>query len=119
MKKNIKNRYVCITESLCCAPETNTALCINYTLIKKKKSKTKHWEFPLAQWTQWRLWSTGTQVQPLAWIWHCCRCGVRCTCSSDLIPGMGTPYATGWAKKKKAKTKLHNHCSGISGCKGE
>ena len=28
--------YVCITESLCCTPETNTSY-INYTSIKKKK----------------------------------------------------------------------------------
>ena len=28
--------YVCITESLCCTPETNTTLEINYTLILKK-----------------------------------------------------------------------------------
>ena len=27
--------YVCITESLCCTPETNTALKINYTSILK------------------------------------------------------------------------------------
>ena len=34
---------MCITESLCCAPETNTTLYINYTPIKfiKKKFITK------------------------------------------------------------------------------
>ena len=31
-----KNLYMCIAESLCCIPETNT-LQINYTSIKKKK----------------------------------------------------------------------------------
>ena len=36
MKKNI---YICITESLCCTPETNTTLQINYTSIKKKKKE--------------------------------------------------------------------------------
>ena len=30
--------YVCITESLCCTPETNTTLLINYISIKKKLS---------------------------------------------------------------------------------
>ena len=35
MKKNMKkNAYICITESLCCTAETNTALQINYTSIK-------------------------------------------------------------------------------------
>ena len=44
------NTGVCITESLCCTPETNTTLLINYTpienknlqktLLSKKKKKT-------------------------------------------------------------------------------
>ena len=29
---------MCITESLCSTPETNTTLYINYTLIKKQKN---------------------------------------------------------------------------------
>ena len=32
---------MCITESLCCAPETNTILQINYISIKIKKKKKK------------------------------------------------------------------------------
>ena len=32
------NKRIYITESLCYTPETNTILCINCTLIKKKKS---------------------------------------------------------------------------------
>ena len=37
-----KNTYIFITELLCCAPETNTTLLVDYTLIKKKnKIKTK------------------------------------------------------------------------------
>ena len=40
---------MCTTDSLCCTPETNTTLWINYTLIKIKETKqnqTKHvfWE---------------------------------------------------------------------------
>ena len=51
---------------------------------------------------QWRLWSTGTQVGPLAWrsglrIWLCCNW------VPDLIPGLGTPHAMRWPKKKKKK----------------
>ena len=38
--------YICITESLCCTPETNTTLKINYILqflkmVKKKEIKYK------------------------------------------------------------------------------
>ena len=37
MKNNVKkNVYICKTESLCCAPEVNTTLKINYTSKKKK-----------------------------------------------------------------------------------
>ena len=33
------------------------------------------------------------------------RYGIDCNCSSDLIPGPGTPHATGWSKKNtKRKT---------------
>ena len=31
--------YICITESLCCTPETSATLQINYTSIKEKKNK--------------------------------------------------------------------------------
>ena len=42
MKTNVKkNVYICKTESLCCAPEVNTTLKINYTSKKKKKKKKK------------------------------------------------------------------------------
>ena len=33
-----KNLYMCIAESLCCIPETNTTFQINYTSIKKKRN---------------------------------------------------------------------------------
>ena len=35
---------MCITESLCCAPETNTILQINYISIKIKKKKKRKWQ---------------------------------------------------------------------------
>ena len=37
MEKNLKKKYmyIYVTESLCCTPETNTTLYINYTSIKK------------------------------------------------------------------------------------
>ena len=55
--------------------------------------------------------STGTQVGSLAWhnelrIWPCHSCGLGCSCASDLIPGLGTPYAMGQPKMKKKKKKL-------------
>ena len=34
LKCNEKNPYVCITESLCCTPEIETALLINYISIR-------------------------------------------------------------------------------------
>ena len=32
-------------------------------------------------------------------------CSLDHNCSSDLIPGLGTPYASGSAQKKKKKKK--------------
>ena len=48
------------------------------------------------------LGSPGTRVQSLAWL---SGLGTRCchSCGSDLTPGLGAPYATGAAKKKKKK----------------
>ena len=37
---------------------------------------------------------------------HCCSCSIGHNCSSDLIPGPGTPYAVGWPKKKKTKQQI-------------
>ena len=34
-------------------------------------------------------------------IWCCHSCSLVCYCGSDLIPGPGVPYKTGWPKKKK------------------
>ena len=36
-EKEFMYRRMCITESVCYTPETNTALLIDYTSIKKKK----------------------------------------------------------------------------------
>ena len=53
----------------------------------------------------------GTQVQFLAQpsglrIQCCCSCGLGLSCSSDLIPDPGTPYAVGWPKTlQKTTTK--------------
>ena len=60
----------------------------------------------MAQWDPWHLGSTRTQVQSLVWhsglrIWHCCTCGLGHNFGSDLIPGLGTPYASGQPKKRK------------------
>ena len=34
-------------------------------------------------------------------IQHCHSCDLGHNCGLDLIPSPGTPYATGWPKKKK------------------
>ena len=59
-----------------------------------------------AQRDQWQRWSPGMQVQFPAWqrglrAWHCCCCGIGSNCSSNVIPGLGTPYAVGQPKKKR------------------
>ena len=59
----------------------------------------------VAQWDWWYLGHAGTWVRSLAWhsglgIQHCRSCGM------DLIPGPGTPYATGQPKEKKNTKKV-------------
>ena len=54
--------------------------------------------------------SAGTQVRSPAQhsglrIWRCCSLGLGRDCSSDLIPGPGTPYAAGWPNMKKIKKR--------------
>lgn len=60
----------------------------------------------MAQWNQWRLGSTGTQsLAPHRGLSsrHCCSCILGCNGSSDPIPGLGSPYATGQPKKQRKK----------------
>ena len=74
--------------------------------VKRKKKSLRSWGVPaVAQWNQWYLWSSETQVQPPAW-----QSGLRIQCchsrrnhGSDLIPGLGTPYAIIRPKKKKKR----------------
>ena len=65
----------------------------------------------MAQWDQEPLGSTGTQVQSPAWYSglrtpSCRSCGLGHSYGSHLIPGLGTPCASGLPKKKKKKKKL-------------
>ena len=44
-------------------------------------------------------------------IWGCCSRGLGCSCGSDLIPGLGTPYTAGRQTNKQIKqnqTKNNN-----------
>ena len=41
--------YIHITGSLCCIPQTNTTLLINYTSILKKESVSYHFEVPVKE----------------------------------------------------------------------
>ena len=55
----------------------------------------------------WEPWDTGS-IPSLAQRWRtqCCySCSLGLDCSSDLIPGWGTPYATEWPKRRKRKKK--------------
>ena len=42
-------------------------------------------------------WYSGLRIQ------HCHNCGIGCDCSSDLILGLGAPYATGQPKMEGDK----------------
>ena len=44
---------------------------------------------------------TGSIPGPAKWIWRCHSCCLVQDSSSDLIPGPGVPFATGWPKEKK------------------
>lgn len=62
----------------------------------------------VAQWDQQCLCSTRTQVQSPAQ--HSGLKDLAChneghNCGSDLIPAAGTPYATGWPKKRNKTNK--------------
>ena len=46
-------------------------------------------------------WHSGLRIQ------HCCSSTAGHSCDSDLIPGPGSPYATGWPKKTKKKINLY------------
>ena len=46
------------------------------------------------------------KLQCRSQIWlGCCGCGVGCSCSSDAVPSLGIPYATGVARKRKKKCR--------------
>ena len=36
-------------------------------------------------------------------IWHCCSCGLVCSCGLDLIPGLRTSISCEYGEKKKLK----------------
>ena len=64
----------------------------------------------VVQQDQWHLGSAGTQVWSPAWlsvlkIQCCCSCSSGHNCGLELIPGPGTPYATGQPKMKKKQKK--------------
>ena len=59
----------------------------------------------VAQWDQQYLGNTRTQVlYQLSTVDQGSGCSLGLDCSLDLIPGPGTPYATGQPKKKKINT---------------
>ena len=64
----------------------------------------------MAQQDGWYLGNAGMQVPYSAQrsglrTWHCHSCSLGCNRGSDLIPGLGTPYAAGWPKKRKERKK--------------
>ena len=63
----------------------------------------------------WHLGSAGVQVRSPAWhssglmIWYCRNCSLGCNHGSDLIPGLGIPYAPGQPKTNKQMIVLLVH----------
>ena len=51
--------------------------------------------------TQFRFWSSVSAWHSVLRIQCCCSYSLGCDCHSDLIPGLGIPYATRWPKRKK------------------
>ena len=65
---------------------------------------------PVVQWNSWHLGTTGTQVWSLVGhrglkIQLCHSYSLGHGWGPDLIPGPGTPYATGWPEKKRKEKK--------------
>ena len=72
-------------------------------------------DLAVAQWGQWYLGSAGAQVRFPArhsglTIWCCHSCGLGHSCSSEVIPGLGAPYAEGQPQnsKNKMRTEIRN-----------
>jgi len=61
----------------------------------------------------WECWVEGSIPSPAHWVKDLLlpQLQLRHDFSSDLIPGLGTPYAAGWPKmkKKKKRTKDNNY----------
>ena len=82
-----------------------------YYIIKKNPIRSSHCGTmgSAASWKHWDAGSLPGLAQGLR-IRCCCRCGLGHTCSLDLIPGPGTPHATGQPKKEKEKEKEKSYC---------
>lgn len=72
--------------------------------LEVHKSKSSHCGARRSA-VSWERGDTGSIPSPAQWVWHGHSCGVGCTCSVDLIPGLGTPCATRQTKKGKKERK--------------
>lgn len=91
----------------------------SFSLSSKRRGGEKQLEKDLKLWSElknveefplWPLISAGMQVQsPVrhsgSGIWCCHSFGLGPDCCSDLIPGLGSPYAAGRSKKEQKKKK--------------
>lgn len=57
------------------------------------------WDAEMSKNESWGVPAMAQQV------WSCLNCGTGCSCSSDLVPGLGTSL---WPLKKKKKKELSN-----------
>ena len=76
-------------------------------MLNKEEGKRSSRCGPMGSAASLELWDMGSIS-----VWHsglrtssCCSCGIGHSCGSDLIPGWGTPYASGWQKEKKKKKR--------------
>ena len=90
--------------------------------------KNKNWGFSEKKFWEFLLWCNGISSisgvqghrfhpQPSTWVKDPVLSGLS-NCGSDLIPGLGTPYASEWPKKRKKERKIlpQDCCIGSSCC---
>lgn len=86
-----------------------------YYMVSDHLNLTDDLEVPsVAQWNWRPLGNAGTWVRSPAQhsgfsIWCCHSCSLGGSCSLNLIPGLGTPYATWWPKKKEERERERDY----------
>ena len=80
---------------------------LKHLLSKNQRNKSSHCGTKGLV-ASWECWDAGLIPAPAQWLKGLVlshSCGLGSNCGLDLIPGQGTPYATGQPKQKKQKQK--------------